>query len=480
MTTLPSSLPHTCYNIDAEQALLGALLLNNHHIERLPDVLKSVHFADKRHELIFSAIQRLHQNGQVADPITLKDFFKDHPQFEATHGSQYLVDLCTRFTSIVSVKDYGQLIYELYLKRQLMDIGEDIIDKARTPTLDHDAKGQIEQAERALYTLAMEGEGNSGLISFREAIIKAVGMAEIAFKRDSHIVGVTTGLTDLDKWLGGLHPSDLLILAGRPSMGKTALATNIAFNAAMSKMRGETTGAPVAFFSLEMSSEQLATRLLASECGISSDKIRRGDIRTEDFPKFIEASRRIYEAPLFIDDTPALSVTHLRNRARRLQRQHGLGLIVVDYLQLLDGGEHKSDNRVQEISQITRHLKALAKELNVPVLALSQLSRAVEQRDDKRPQLSDLRESGSIEQDADVVMFVFREEYYEGRKEPTPGTDKHAEWQARMEKMYNKAEVILAKQRHGPIGTVRLYFDGAVTKFGNLTENYDNYLAIAS
>ncbi len=469
-----------CHNLQAEQALLGALLLNNNHIERLPEVLKANHFSDKRHEIIYDAILKLHQNGQVADPITLKDFFTDHPHFEKLDGAQYLIDLCTGFTSTVSIRDYSQLIYELYLKRQLVDIGEEMIDRARTPTLEQSAKGQIEAAEKKLYTLAMEGENGSGLITFRDAIIKAVNMAEVAFKRDSHIVGVTTGLDDLDKWLGGLHPSDLLILAGRPSMGKTALATNIAFNAAMSKLKGETAGAPVAFFSLEMSAEQLATRLLASECSISSDKIRRGDIRSEDFPKFIEASRRIYEAPLFIDDTPALSMTHLRNRARRLQRQHGLGLIVIDYLQLLDGGDHKSDNRVQEISQITRNLKALAKELNVPVLALSQLSRAVEQRDDKRPQLADLRESGSIEQDADVVMFVFREEYYEGRKEPTPGTDKHIEWQARMEKMYNKAEVILAKQRHGPIGTIRVFFNGALTKFGNLTENYENYLSIAS
>jgi len=468
------------HNIAAEQALLGALLLNNNHIERIPDVLKAKHFADKRHQLTFEAIMHLSQKGHVADPITLKDYLSSHADFDEATTPKYLMDLCDQPTATVSIQDYGLLIYDLYLKRELVDLGERMIEEARTPSLDLNATGQIEGAERDLYTLAMQGETGSGFMTFRQAITKAVEMAEVAYKRDSHIVGVTTGLHDLDKWLGGLHPSDLIILAGRPSMGKTALATNMAFNAAMSKLKGETAGAPVAFFSLEMSGEQLATRLLASECGISSDKIRRGEIRADDFPKFVEASRRIYEAPLFIDDTPALTVAHLRNRARRLQRQHGLGLIVIDYLQLLDGGSNKSENRVQEISAITRSLKALAKELDVPVIALSQLSRAVEQRDDKRPQLADLRESGSIEQDADVVMFVFREEYYEARKEPQPGTDKHVEWQGQMEKMYNKAEAILAKQRHGPIGTVRLYFDGALTKFGNLTENYDHYLSVAS
>ena len=469
-----------CYNTEAEQALLGGLLLNNQHLERLPDCLRADHFADGRHKLIYTAIKTLVDKGHTADPITLKDYFSSHPEFEELRGGQYLVGLCTSVTSTTSLYDYGMLIHNLYLKRQLIDLGDTVVRDARTPTLELDAQTQIESAERALYNLATEGEQRGGFLDFKEAITKAVTLAEIAFKRDSHLVGVTSGLLDLDKWLGGFHPSDLIILAGRPSMGKTALATNVAFNAAMSKMKGETAGAPVAFFSLEMSAEQLATRLLASECGISSDKIRRGEIRTEDFPKFVDASRRICNAPFFIDDTPAITVTALRNRARRLQRQHGLGLIVIDYLQLIDGGDRKSENRVQEISNITRSLKALAKELNVPVIALSQLSRAVEQRDDKRPQLSDLRESGSIEQDADVVMFVYRDEYYEARKEPEPGTEKHLEWQTRMEKVYNKAEIILAKQRHGPVGTVRVFFDGALTKFGNLTEAYGNFESIAS
>lgn len=494
--SVPSSSLTSCYNIQAERALLGSLLINNHNIERLPEKLRAVHFADKRHQLIFEGIMHLHHNTSVADPITLSDYLGQQGIFETTDlnntddrlsdaaqglnaAGRYLVDLCGSFTSSMGVRDYAELIHELYIKRQLIDIGDEMQHRARTPSLDHDAKSQIEMAEKSLYTLATEGDTTGGVQSFREAIIQSVQTAEIAFKRDSQVVGVTTGLTDLDRTLGGLHPSDLLILAGRPSMGKTGLAANIAFNAAMAKLRGETAGVPVLFFSLEMSAEQLATRLLASESGISSDKIRRGDIRQDDFLNLTQASRRIYEAPLYIDDTPALTITGVRNRARRLQRQQGLGLIVIDYLQLLDGGDRKSDNRVQEISQITRNLKALAKELHVPVMALSQLSRAVEQRDDKRPQLSDLRESGSIEQDADVVMFVYREEYYESRKEPPPDTDKHAEWQARMEKIYNKAEVILAKQRHGPIGTVRLYFDGALTKFGNLTENYDSVLKLA-
>lgn len=468
-----------CYNLQAEQALLGALLLNNNHIERLPDVLKAVHFADSRHRTIFEAIIKLQHAGQVADPITLRDYFKNHSQFDQMDGSQYLIDLCSSFSIPGGVRDYGQLIHDLYLKRQLIDIGEKVIDDARTPSLEHNAKAHIENAERALYNLATEGEAGSGFKTFRETVLSAIKLVDLAHKHEGKIVGVTTGLTDMDNTLGGLHPSDLIILAGRPSMGKTALATNIAFNAALSKMKGEKAGAPVAFFSLEMSSEQLATRLLASECGISSDKLRRGDIRTEQFLQFSEASQRIYDAPLFIDDTPALTVSALRNRSRRLQRQHGLGLIVIDYLQLLDGGDRKAENRVQEISQITRELKALAKELHVPVMALSQLSRAVEQRDDKRPQLADLRESGSIEQDADVVMFVFREEYYERRKEPTIDTDKHIVWQVRMESLHNKAEVIVAKQRHGPIGTIRLFFDGAFTKFGNLTEKYEKPLSLA-
>lgn len=462
------------YNIDAEKALLGAILLNNSAAEQVTDFLRPDHFADRIHARIFEAMAILLSRGQIADPITLKAFFDTDEEFQAVGGARYLLDLANSVVSIINVADYGKLIYDLYLRRQLINIGESVVLEARSFDLELNANKQIEAAEKKLFDLATKGQTSGGFKTFREALTEAITTAEIAFKRDSHIVGVTTGFMDLDKWLGGLHPSDLLIIAGRPSMGKTALATNLAFNAAVAKLMGDSSGAPVAFFSLEMSAEQLASRLLASESGVSSDRIRRGDIRAEDFPNFVDVSRRLSAAPLFIDDTPAISVSALRNRCRRLQRQEGLGLIVIDYLQLLEsGGSHrKGDSRVQEISDITRSLKALAKELNVPVIALSQLSRAVEQRDDKRPQLSDLRESGSIEQDADVVMFVFREEYYEARREPPPGTDKHIEWQQKMSQIYNQAEVIIAKQRHGPVGTVKLFFDGTLTKFGNLTQNY--------
>lgn len=458
------------YNLEAEQALLGSLLLNNSSLEQIGDFLRPLHFADGIHGQIFEAIVRLIDRGQVADPITLKDYFGKNEALQPVGGARYLVDLAQNVVSIISIKDYGRLIYDLFLRRQLMGIGEGVVLNARTHDLDLSAIQQIEDAEKKLFDLATTGSASGGFQSFREALTAAIEMAEVAYRRDSHVVGVTTGMVDLDKWLGGLHPSDLLIIAGRPSMGKTALATNIAFNAAVAALEHNKSGASVAFFSLEMSAEQLATRILATESGVSSDKIRRGEIRAEDFPAFVDVSRRLNAIPLFIDDTPALSVPALRTRARRLKRQEGLGLIVIDYLQLVEpgGATRRGDNRVQEISDITRSLKALAKELDVPVIALSQLSRAVEQREDKRPQLSDLRESGSIEQDADVVMFVYREEYYEVRREPTEGTEKHVEWLARMEQVHNQAEIIIAKQRHGPVGTVRLYFDGTVTRFGNL------------
>jgi replicative DNA helicase len=459
------------YNLEAEQSILGALLLNNASLEAVGDFLRPFHFADGIHGQIFEAMVRLIDRGQVADPITLKDYFDKNEALQPVGGARYLVDLAQSVVSIISVGDYGRLIYDLFVRRQLMGIGEEMVLSARTHELDLSAIQQIEEAEKKLFDLATTGVVSGGFQSFREALTSSIEMAEIAYRRDSHVVGVTSGLTDLDKWLGGLHPSDLLIIAGRPSMGKTILATNIAFNAAVASLENNKSGASVAFFSLEMSAEQLATRILASESGVSSDKIRRGEIRAEDFPTFVEVSRRLSSIPLFIDDTPALTVSALRTRARRLKRQEGLGLIVIDYLQLMESGgtNRRGDNRVQEISDITRALKALAKELDVPVIALSQLSRAVEQREDKRPQLSDLRESGSIEQDADVVMFIFREEYYEVRRQPPEGTDKHAEWQARMNQIANQAEVIIAKQRHGPVGTVRLYFEGNLTRFGNLT-----------
>ncbi len=460
----------TLHNLEAEQSLLGALMLNNQVFEIISEYLRPEHFSHPLHKTIYESMLRLIERSQVADPITLKPLLENDPLILEAGGIGYLVDLAAGVSSTVSVRDYAQMIHEFYLRRSLSSIGDLIMRDAHDLKSENTAMEKIEGAEKQLYDLASRGDTSRGAVPFKTALTEAIKMAEVAYRRESSVVGVTTGLLDIDKMLGGLHPSDLLILAGRPSMGKTALATNIAFNAAKAYADNPKDGGAVAFFSLEMSAEQLATRILSTQSQISSDKIRRGEIRAEDFPKIVTASREIENLGLYIDDTPALSITAVRNRARRLQRQHGIGLIVVDYLQLLEssGKSRNGDNRVQEISDISRGLKALAKELNVPVLALSQLSRAVEQREDKRPQLSDLRESGSIEQDADVVMFVYRDEYYELRKEPLAGTDKYTEWMQRMGKIANQAEVIVAKQRHGPVGTVKLYFDGKFTRFGNL------------
>lgn len=460
------------HNLEAEQSLLGALMLNNQAFEIVIEFLRSEHFSHPLHKAIYEIIGRLIERSQVADPITLKPLLENDPLMQEAGGIGYLVDLVAGVSSTVSVRDYGQMIHEFYLRRTLASIGDEIMRDAYDVKSEDTAMEKIEGAEKQLYDLASRGDTTRGAVSFKTALTEAVKMAEVAYRRESSIVGITTGLIDIDKWLGGLHPSDLIIVAGRPSMGKTVLGTNIAFNAAKAFLENPKEGANAVFFSLEMSAEQLATRILATQSKISSDRIRRGDIRAEDFPSLVSASRMIENLGLFIDDTPALTVTALRNRARRLQRQHGIGLIVVDYLQLLEGSGRSrgGDHRVQEISDISRGLKALAKELNVPVVAMSQLSRAVEQRDDKRPQLADLRESGSIEQDADVVMFIYRDEYYEARKEPPVGTDKHLEWQQRMAKVMNQAEIIIAKQRHGPVGTVKLFFDGKFTKFGNLQQ----------
>ena len=467
--SLPARIPP--HNLEAEQALLAALFHNNTAFEQISDFLLAEHFSHEVHGKIYQAIGRLLERGRVADVITLKDFFDQDAALQEMGGTDYLIQLAEALISVINVRDYAELIYDLYLRRKLIDLGEEMVNEAFKPSLEGPATLQIEKVEQTLFNLAAEGQADRGFVPFSRALTLSISSAEIAFKRDSHIVGVTTGLRDVDKWLGGLHPSDLVIIAGRPSMGKTALATNIAFNAARASLKSMQGGGVVGFFSLEMSSEQLATRLLAQESGVSSDKIRRGEIDQAHFPKFLDVARELADLPLYIDDTPGLSVSSLRTRARRLKRKFGLDLLVIDYLQLLQSspiGGKSTDNRVQEISEITRNLKGIAKELNVPVIALSQLSRAVEQRDDKRPQLSDLRESGSIEQDADVVTFVFREEYYESRKEPPENTEKHREWQENMDRIYNTAELIIAKQRHGPIGTIKLYFDGALTKFGDL------------
>ncbi len=477
----PRTPPH---NTEAEQALLGALLVNNVVFEKTSELLQPEHFYDPVHGRIYGAVATLINRGQIADPKTMRGLFDNDPALAALGGANYLVDLAANVVTIFNVQDYARLIHDLYLRRQLITLGTDVVNEAFQHDLDKPASTQIESTEAKLFELARTGETDRGFVKLEKALKISIQQAEEAHKRDSHITGVTTGLRDMDRKMGGLQRSDLIILAGRPSMGKTALATNIAFNAAHAFYKTEgREGSGVAFFSLEMSAEQLATRLLGDFSSVPSDKIRRGEIKTEDFTKFVEASQTLSRVPLYIDDTPALSVSGLRTRARRLKRMvPNLGVIVIDYLQLLHGSSSKgAENRVQEVSEITRGLKALAKELDVPVVALSQLSRAVEMREDKKPMLSDLRESGSIEQDADVVMFVYREEYYHARSEPTRRdneddskyNDRHARWMARGEEVRNIAEVVIAKQRHGPIGTVPLHFDGQFTRFSNLERQYE-------
>jgi replicative DNA helicase len=469
------------HNYEAEMALLGAVLANNLVFDKVNEFLRADHFADALHGRIYEAAGKLIERGQIANALTLKSLFDQDPALLEHGGAQYLARLAASVVTIINAEDYGRAIHDLHLRRQLIDLGEEMVNSAHAHDLDLPATGQIETAEEHLFRLAETGDTESGLRPLTEALTGAINMAEAAVKREGHVTGVTTGLVDLDKKLGGLQPSDLVILAGRPSMGKTALATNIAFNAARAYKLSPENGGRVAFFSLEMSAEQLATRILAEQTGISSDRIRRGEIsRDDDFSRLVIAAQDLQTLPMHIDDTPGLSVPALRTRARRLKRRQGLGLIVVDYLQLMRSPAGlRSENRVQEVSEITRGLKAIAKELDVPVLALSQLSRAVEQRDDKRPQLADLRESGSIEQDADVVMFIFREQYYHERGEPKQRDDessekfaeRHSRWIERGERVHNVAEVNIAKQRHGPIGTIELYFDGMVTKFGNLSRD---------
>ncbi len=471
------------HNIEAEQALLGALLVNNIVYEKVGEILEPEQFFDPVHGRIYEAISTLCNRGQIADPKTLRGLFENDPALAGVGGANYLVDLAANVVTIFNVEDYAQLIRDLHMRRELITLGTDIVNDAFQHDLDKPATTQIESAEGKLFQLAQTGEVGRGFVKLEKALAVSIRMAEEAHKRDNHITGVTTGFTDMDRRIGGLQRSDLVILAGRPSMGKTALATNIAFNAALAYYKSEgKQGAGVAFFSLEMSSEQLATRLLGDFASVPSDKIRRGEIKTDDFTKFVEASQTMSRCPLYIDDTAGLSVAGLRTRARRLKRTvPHLGLIVIDYLQLLHGTGGKSqENRVQEVSEITRGLKALAKELDIPVLALSQLSRAVEMREDKTPQLADLRESGSIEQDADMVMFVYREEYYHARSEPSRRpeedeskfNDRYSRWMQRGEEVNNIAEVIVAKQRHGPIGTVKLHFDGQFTRFSNLERRF--------
>ena len=454
-------------NIEAEQSVIGSILLSNEIFDEINILISSKNFYDPMHQKIFSAIEKLIYSGMLANPITLKNYFENEK--DELNVPEYLVKITKFSTSSRQAIEYSKLIYDLYVKRELIKISENVIDAAKLNDLDNDGQKIIENYEKSLFDLAEKGSFSSTIVKFDEALKQTIEMASSAYKNDEGIVGVPTGLTDLDDRLGGLHKSDLVIIAGRPSMGKTALATNIAFYAAK-KIQDEGKKSSIAFFSLEMSSEQLSTRILAEQSRIKSNDIRRGRISEEQFDKFIETSKNITELPLYIDETPAISIAALSNRARRIKRKYGLDMVVVDYIQLMSATNYR-EGRVQEISEITQGLKALAKELSVPVLALSQLSRAVEHRDDKKPQLADLRESGSIEQDADVVMFVYREAYYAERKEPRPATVEHAEWQAKMNEVSNLAEIIIGKQRHGPTGNIMLEFEAMFTKFKDIQNN---------
>ena len=452
-------------NIEAEQSVIGTILVSNEIFDEINTIISSKNFYDPMHQKIFEAIESLIYKGMLANPITLKNYFENEK--DDLNVPDYLVKVTKFSTSSRQAIEYSRIIYDMFVRRELIKISEGTIDSAKLKDLNISGKNIIENSEKLLFDLAEKGSFNSSLVKFDEALKFTIEMATNAYKNEEGIVGVPTGLTDIDDRLGGLHKSDLIIIAGRPSMGKTALATNIAFHAA-SKLQESGKKSTVAFFSLEMSSEQLSTRILAEQSRIKSNDIRRGKISEEQFDKFIETSKNISELPLYIDETPAISIAAVSNRARRIKRLFGLEMIVVDYIQLMRGPANNANNRVQEISQITQGLKAIAKELSVPVLALSQLSRAVEQRDDHKPLLSDLRESGSIEQDADVVMFVYRAAYYLERKEPQAATVEHAEWQAKMSEIAHLAQIIIAKQRHGPTGNVDLEFEAMFTKFKDI------------
>tara|TARA_R110002110_G_scaffold20902_13_gene83782 strand:+ start:1524 stop:3017 length:1494 start_codon:yes stop_codon:yes gene_type:complete len=471
----PETMPHS---IEAEQQLLGAILTNNDVYDRVASIIGPKHFYDPVHARIFDiAASRIAKNN-LASPVTLKAFMEDDEGLKELGGPAYLARLAGAAISAFAVRDYAQMIYDLAVRRDLIQLGRDISAKAAKVDVASEPREQIVEAEQQLYQLAEQGQVESGFQSFLKAVTDAVNVANAAYQRDGGLSGVSTGLIDMDKKLGGLHRSDLLILAGRPSMGKTSLATNIAFNVAKAYKRGLThdgtegavDGGVVGFYSLEMSAEQLAARILSEAAEIPSQQIRSGDMSETEFRRFVDAAKALEACPLFIDDTPALPISQLAARARRLKRTHGLDVLIVDYLQLVRG-TGKNENRVNEISEITMGLKAIAKELDIPVIALSQLSRQVENREDKRPQLSDLRESGSIEQDADVVMFVFREEYYKEREKPGDhDLEAMARWQEEMERLHGRAEVVIGKQRHGPIGTVDLSFEGRFTRFGNLVK----------
>ena len=479
-TALARSAPH---NVEAERQLLGAMLMNNETFFRVSDFLEPPHFFIEQHKAIYEKIGQLIRGGKVASPITLKTFYPADYQIAEMPVTQYLLRLASEATTIINAEDYGRIIHDLAVRRDLIRIGEDMVNIAYDAPIDMPPRAQIEDAERRLFGIAESGRYEGGFHTFSDALREAIDMAAAAYQRDGHLSGIATGLADLDRTMGGLQRSDLIILAARPAMGKTSLVTNIAFNVANAYEATEqpdgslktVNGGIVGFFSLEMSSEQLATRILAEQSEVSSSDIRRGNIDENQFAKLAAVAQRMQTLPLYIDHTGGISIAQLAARARRLKRQRGLDLVIVDYLQLLSGSARSAQGgRVQEITEITTGLKALAKELAVPIIALSQLSRQVESRDDKRPQLSDLRESGSIEQDADVVMFIYRDEYYMQSRMPKEGTEDFFKWQAEMDRVTGKAEVIIGKQRHGPTGTVQLAFDASVTRFSDLAK--DDYL----
>jgi replicative DNA helicase len=455
-------------NIEAEQAVIASILVSNDIYDEISPILNPQKFFDPIHVKLYETIEKLISKGLLANPITLKNHFENNEGLKELGGQEYLIKITKFSTSVKQAIDYANIVQEMHVRRELIKISQSVLDEAST-NADVSTSGVeiIQNAEKSLFDLAERGHFNQSFIKFESALKQTIEMAKSAYQNDEGIVGVPTGLTDLDARLGGMHKQDLIIIAGRPSMGKTALATNIAFHAAKN-IEKKGTKSTVAFFSLEMSSEQLSTRILSEQSKIRSNDIRRGKVSEKEFEQFIETSKNIFELPLYIDETPAVTIATISNRSRRIKRLFGLELIVIDYIQLMKSSRKMEFNRVQEISEITQGLKALAKELNVPVLALSQLSRQVEHRDDKKPQLADLRESGSIEQDADVVMFIFREAYYLERKEPTLGSIEHAEWQQKMNEISSLADIMISKQRHGPTGNVKVEFEAMYTRFKNL------------
>ena len=467
------------HNSDAEQALLGAILVNNEACDRVSGFLEADHFFEPVHGRLYEAAAKLIRAGKLVSPVTLKTYFERDEALTEIGGPKYLARLAAAATTVINAEEYGRIVYELALRRSLIVIGSDMVNRAYDAPLEATPQEQITESEQQLFGLAENGKFGGDFLAFATALTEAVDIAAAAYHRDGHTSGVSTGFAGMDRMLGGLQKSDLVIIAGRPAMGKTAFATNVAFNVAR-HYHGETqsdgtrkllSGGIVGFFSLEMSSAQLATRIISEQTGVSSEDIRRGSIDRDAFSRLVDVSKELQDMPLYIDESGGITISQLAARARRLKRQSGLDVLFIDYLQLLAGSGKHRDNRVQEVTEITTGLKALAKELDIPIIALSQLSRQVENREDKRPQLADLRESGSIEQDADVVMFLFREEYYLERQEPREGTSEHVEWQTEMERIHQLAEVIIGKHRHGPTGSVKLHFEGSVTRFSDLVRD---------